>query len=86
MQMRFLNSYRLLNVAENASPDDIKIAYEIAIANLPQGWMRRLIAQLEGRTAVQLKAAFEELIDPRQHANYDAYLARACSTRFVTLN
>ena len=80
MQLQYLDHYKLLNIAADATPADIMLAYDAAIRQLPDKWTAVLFAQIRGRTAQRFTKAYEELIDPASRASYDAYLLRVSST------
>ena len=80
MQLQYLDHYRLLCIADNATSDDVERAYRKAMAEIPSDLRGRLIAQLKGKTARRFTAAYGELIDPVKRAEYDAYLDRVKRT------
>jgi DnaJ-class molecular chaperone len=77
LQLRFLDHYKLLDVAADANRAEIRIAFDRAIKGLPRGRVDRFLAALAGRTAENYRAAYEELSDVERRKRYDAYLEQS---------
>lgn len=79
MQLQYLDHYKLLTIATDATPADIMLAYDTAIRRLSDERAAAHFARTRGRTAQRFTKAYEELIDPASRAKYDAYLLRVSS-------
>lgn len=86
-RLRYLTHYRLLNLEENASSLQIRVAYQQELKQAASGtWKERWIGAVNGRTPNNLRQAFEELSDPSCRAKYDKYLERVRNMQLCLLN
>jgi DnaJ-class molecular chaperone len=86
-RLRYLTQYRLLNVEENASTLQIRVAYHQGLEQAASGtWKERLIGEVNGRTPANLRQAFKELSDPSCRTKYDEYLERVRNMQLCLLN
>lgn len=71
-----MTHYRVLGVAEDASPDALWQAWQRARGALRAGGWRLWWARLLGRDEPRLTAAYQTLRDPQRRAAYDRELAQ----------
>ena len=74
LQLQFYDHYRLLDVSEDATQTEIRVAYAYAIKQLPDHWFDCFLAGLAGRTKERYRLAYEELSDTERRKKYNQYL------------